>query len=235
MVSERACLMFDMDGVLVEVTESYRETIRQTVEYFTGKPVTYDDIQAYKNAGGWNNDWKLSHKMAADLGVDVDYSDIVDHFQKLFLGESGQGDGLIQRERWIARPGLLENLSARFDLGVFTGRPKEEAMITINRFAGGIPFHPLLTDDDVVHGKPHPEGLHIAKSLKPGCGMWYVGDTVDDARCARAACVPFIGVASQSHSRREQLLELFAAEQAVAVLEDINHLESFFANRQAGT
>ena len=30
-------LVFDMDGVLVDVTESYREAIRQTVSYFTGR------------------------------------------------------------------------------------------------------------------------------------------------------------------------------------------------------
>ncbi len=29
-------LVFDMDGVLVDVTESYRETIQRTVEHFTG-------------------------------------------------------------------------------------------------------------------------------------------------------------------------------------------------------
>ena len=29
-------LVFDMDGVLVDVTDSYREAIAQTVEHFTG-------------------------------------------------------------------------------------------------------------------------------------------------------------------------------------------------------
>ena len=29
-------IVFDMDGVLVDVTESYRETIAHTVEHFTG-------------------------------------------------------------------------------------------------------------------------------------------------------------------------------------------------------
>ena len=29
-------IVFDMDGVLAEVTESYREAIVQTVEHFTG-------------------------------------------------------------------------------------------------------------------------------------------------------------------------------------------------------
>ena len=26
-------------------------------------------IQRYKNQGGWNNDWELSQRMCADLGV----------------------------------------------------------------------------------------------------------------------------------------------------------------------
>ncbi len=46
-----------MDGVLAEVTESYREAIVQTVEHFTGQRIARDLIQQYKNAGGWNNDW----------------------------------------------------------------------------------------------------------------------------------------------------------------------------------
>ncbi|MBI4906127.1 MAG: HAD family hydrolase [Acidobacteria bacterium] len=223
----RPLLMFDMDGVLVEVTESYRETIRQTVTHFTGKPVTYDDIQAYKNAGGWNNDWKLSQKMAADLGVAVDYDTVIGHFQKIFIGDGD--NGLIHRERWIARPGVLESLGEAFDFGVYTGRDRFEAMITLNRSAGLIRFHPILTANDVTHGKPHPEGLLKVQAMYPGRALYYIGDTVDDARCARAAGVPFIGVASQAHSTRATLLDLFARENAAAVLDDINQLENYLA------
>ena len=50
-------IVFDMDGVLVDVTESYRETIVQTVEHFTGMTITREQIQDYKNQGGWNDDW----------------------------------------------------------------------------------------------------------------------------------------------------------------------------------
>ncbi len=205
----RPLIMFDMDGVLVEVTASYRETIRQTVEHFTGKPVTYDDIQAYKNAGGWNNDWKLSQKMAADLGVEVPYSTVVDYFQQLFIGDGS--NGLIHREKWIAQPGALERLGQQFDFGVYTGRDRFEAMLTLNRSAGAVRFDPILTADDVVHGKPHPEGLHKVQSMYPGREFYYIGDTVDDARCSRAAGVPFLGVVSQAHSTRETLLGAFSA------------------------
>src|SRR5215471_639975 len=103
-------LVFDMDGVLVDVTESYREAIARTVEHFTGSKPTHERIQQYKNMGGFNDDWILSHRMVSDLGGDVAYEDVKQVFQSLFLG-SGT-DGLMLREQWVARPGVLEKLNA---------------------------------------------------------------------------------------------------------------------------
>ena len=61
----------------MDVTESYRETIVKTVEHFTGKSISRDSIQDYKNQGGWNNDWLLSQKICKDLGVEISYATIV--------------------------------------------------------------------------------------------------------------------------------------------------------------
>ena len=215
--------MFDMDGVLAEVTESYREAIVQTVEHFTGKRIERDLIQDYKNQGGWNNDWALSQKIAADLGVDVPYNTVVDYFNEIFIGKNG--DGLIQREQWFPKPGLLERLRERFGLAIFTGRLQYEAEITLNRFVPGCHFDPLLCADHVTKSKPDPEGLLTIQGQHPGCKLWYVGDTVDDARSARTAGVPFIGIVARNHSRRDEILRLFKQEQAVAVLENVNEIE----------
>jgi HAD superfamily phosphatase len=213
-----------MDGVLTEVSESYREAIVQTVLHFTGQQITRDLIQAYKNQGGWNNDWALSQKIAADLGVNVEYSEVVSAFNKRFLGENG--DGLIRRERWFPRPGLLDRLTSKYELAIFTGRLRYEADISLNRFASDFRFDPIICSDDVVNGKPAPDGLHRIQRLKPGRKLIYVGDTVDDARSASAAGVPFIGIAAESHSRREDLVKLFEREKAVAIIENINEIES---------
>ncbi len=70
-------IVFDMDGVLTEVSESYREAIVQTVEHFTGQRIARDLIQEYKNRGGWNNDWALSQAIAADLGAEIEYDRVV--------------------------------------------------------------------------------------------------------------------------------------------------------------
>src|ERR1051326_5761177 len=112
---DRQVLVFDMDGVLVDVSESYRETIVRTVEHFTGKRITRELIQEYKNGGGWNNDWSLSQRICADLGVEVEYQSVVDYFNDLFLNQ-----GMIHRERWLPNNGFFEALLERFDLAIFT-------------------------------------------------------------------------------------------------------------------
>jgi HAD superfamily hydrolase (TIGR01548 family) len=63
-------LIFDMDGVLIDVSKSYRRTIQRTVQiYFKTclgfqnakeNLVTEEDISLFKTAGGFNNDWDLT-------------------------------------------------------------------------------------------------------------------------------------------------------------------------------
>ena len=215
-------IVFDVDGVLVEVTASYRETIRATVRYFTGDDVSNDVIQQYKNAGGWNNDWDLSHRFVLDRGKQVDYRTVVDRFNRIFLGENG--DGLINREQWIPRDGFFESLSGQASLAIFTGRLRYELEPTLNRFARHIPFAPAITADDVEHQKPAPDGLHIIQRSYPNRSIWYLGDTVDDARSAAGAGVPFVGVSSVSAPRHQELTDRLAALGAIAVLSDVNQL-----------
>jgi phosphoglycolate phosphatase-like HAD superfamily hydrolase len=64
-------IIFDFDGVLAQTSQSYRQTIRQVVDYYflqildlegeKGKLVTLQDIQKFKDTGMYNNDWKLSY------------------------------------------------------------------------------------------------------------------------------------------------------------------------------
>ena len=65
-------IIFDMDGVLIDVSNSYRQAIIQTVDlYFTiglgmkyGGPLipllTEADVDTLKQAGGFNNDWDIT-------------------------------------------------------------------------------------------------------------------------------------------------------------------------------
>jgi phosphoglycolate phosphatase-like HAD superfamily hydrolase len=64
-------IIFDFDGVLAQTNQSYRQTIRNVVDYYfleilglkgqKGKLATLLDIQKFKDTGLYNNDWKLSY------------------------------------------------------------------------------------------------------------------------------------------------------------------------------
>jgi HAD superfamily phosphatase len=206
-----------MDGVLVEVTGSYREAIIGTVEHFTGRRPTHDEIQAYKNRGGFNDDWLLSHTL---IGNHVPYQEVVEVFQRLYLGKNY--DGLVLQERWMVREGLLERLAERYRLALFTGRPREEAWFALKRFAPLLAFDPVVGMEDVQRKKPDPEGLMKIREAIGGDELIYVGDTVDDCLAATAAGAKFIGVAAPALPSRQELADSFARHGAIAVVPDVN-------------
>ena len=216
-------LIFDMDGVLVDVTKSYRQTIIETVRHFTGVEITHREIQAAKNRGGSNNDWDLSLELIRERGAAPERGEVIAAFQRIYLGESN--NGLIARERWLPRDHLLERLSQRFHFALFTGRERWEAQFTLAKFAPGIRFDPIVGMEDVQFEKPHPEGLlKIVEQVKPS-ELFYIGDVMDDCLAARAAAVPFIGVVAPQNPLAVELEALFRRGGAQAVVSDINELE----------
>jgi phosphoglycolate phosphatase-like HAD superfamily hydrolase len=73
-------IFFDVDGVLIKTIDSFHATDIAVAEYFagaingldwgqhedTGKPlVTMDDVNVFKQAGGYNNDWDMCYLLAA--------------------------------------------------------------------------------------------------------------------------------------------------------------------------
>jgi HAD superfamily hydrolase (TIGR01548 family) len=221
-------LIFDMDGVLVDVTDSYRETICATVKHFTGLEISKAQIQDWKNQGGWNDDWRLSQHLIRQAGQEVELGKVIDYFQSIFHGHNGY-EALILRERWIAKEGLFERLGEKYRFAVFTGRQRWEAEFTLQRFAPQLPFSPIVGSDDVEKLKPFPDGILKICAGSPGCKAWYVGDTRDDGLSARAAGVPFIGIASPANPRYSELVKSLEETGAVAILDDINQLETVLA------
>ncbi|HBY60936.1 MAG TPA: HAD family hydrolase, partial [Solibacterales bacterium] len=179
----------------------------------------------YKNRGGFNDDWVLSRQACEDLGVTVTLDRVTEVFNEFFLGVDGR-EGLIRREKWIARPGLLEDLASRYKFAIFTGRYDFEIAPTLDRFARHLTFDPIVRQGMGFAPKPAPDGLlHIA-SLYPGAALTYLGDTVDDALSAKAAGIRFIAVVSPEVPRYDEVRALHREHGAAAVIDDINHLEN---------
>lgn len=60
-------MVLDIDGVLVDVADSYRRAIREALAIVIDESITDDEIQAFKDAGGFNDDWELTYAAALYL------------------------------------------------------------------------------------------------------------------------------------------------------------------------
>ena len=60
-------VIFDVDGVLVDVRGSFHRSIIDTIHFFTGRRVTYAEIHQWKNRTGYNDDWRLTTDWIASL------------------------------------------------------------------------------------------------------------------------------------------------------------------------
>jgi len=57
-------IVLDVDGVLVDVADSYRRAIVESIDRVYGETIPREAVQALKNAGGFNNDWELTDAAA---------------------------------------------------------------------------------------------------------------------------------------------------------------------------
>lgn len=60
-------VVLDIDGVLVDVADSYRRAIIESIETAYDESFGRRDIQSFKDAGGFNDDWELTHAAALYL------------------------------------------------------------------------------------------------------------------------------------------------------------------------
>ncbi|MFB6121561.1 MAG: TIGR01548 family HAD-type hydrolase [Halobacteriaceae archaeon] len=70
-------VVLDIDGVLVDVSDSYRRAVVDTVDRVYGETLAREDVQGFKDAGGFNNDWVATYGVALFVlarrhGLDVD-------------------------------------------------------------------------------------------------------------------------------------------------------------------
>ncbi|MEZ6015206.1 MAG: TIGR01548 family HAD-type hydrolase [Planctomycetota bacterium] len=222
-------LLFDMDGVLADVSRSFRAAILATAAAF-GAEVTEDDVQRAKDAGGANDDWSLTQRLMAARGVARSLAEVTARFEGLYQG-TPQAPGLAATETLLAPRALFERLRARYRLAVVTGRPRRDAARFLAEHGLADLFPVVVTREDAPL-KPDPAPVTRALTALGVTRAWMVGDTPDDVRAARAAGVVPIGVLAPPTS---SLAEPAAAARsratltasgAARVLDSVNELET---------
>jgi histidinol-phosphate aminotransferase len=176
-------LLFDMDGVLADVSRSYRRCIEETVREF-GVRVGPADIARAKRAGDANDDWALSWRLIRDGGGTATLDDVTRRFEARYQG-SDDSLGLRATESPLIDEATLGRLAARGPLGIVTGRPRIDAERFLRDF-GLARFFSIVVCREDAPLKPSPDPIRAACERLGVATAWFVGDTVDDVRAARA-------------------------------------------------
>ncbi|QLE54610.1 TIGR01548 family HAD-type hydrolase [Nostoc sp. TCL26-01] len=191
-----AIAIFDIDGVVRDVGNSYRRAIADTVEYFTNtayRPTSLD-IDQLKSEGIWNNDWEASQELIyryfATQGqsreqVQLDYDKIVTFFQARYRGtDPDNWTGYICDEPLLLKPSYLDELTqADIAWGFFSGATRGSATYVLEKRLGL--KSPVLISMEDAPSKPDPTGLfatvsQLENGLEETAVVIYVGDTVAD-------------------------------------------------------
>jgi histidinol-phosphate aminotransferase len=216
-------ILFDMDGVLADVQQSYRQCIIG-VAARAGVSLEPAAIQQAKNRGRANNDWELTRQLLADRGVDMSLAEVTQRFQDLYLGKPGQ-PGLAEKELLLAGPSFLAALASRFPLAVVTGRPRAEAAAFLQRFGITDLFAEVICMEDAP-AKPDPAPVQLALQRLGVERAWLLGDTPDDVNAARAAGVLPIGICADGPPAAPEP-EALLKSGAAALLERATDLKEY--------
>lgn len=219
-VMQPQAMLFDLDGVLADVSQSYRIAISQTCSTF-GVSVSGEEIEQLKLVGGFNNDWVLTQELMASKGVERSLEQIREVFDRIYLGEAGK-PGLCSQERLLIQPQKLADLASKLSLAIVTGRPRADAQMFLQQHAIGDFFSVQICMEDAVP-KPDPAPVKLAMKQLGVDRAWMIGDTVDDIRAARSADVLPLAVLAPEANRNLNLNALAAAG-AATVLDSVTQL-----------
>ncbi len=201
-------ILFDMDGVLADVSLSFREAIRLTADSF-GVILDETTISAAKAEPGSNDDWSLTQRLMSGAGVEKPLDEVTDAFEILYQG-TYENEGLKARERLIPDRSELEKLHDRLPLAVVTGRPRKDADFFLNQHEIARLFREVIAREDAPL-KPDPAPVALAMKKLSIQRAWMMGDTPDDILAARAAGVLPIGVVSPGDDFEKRCEPLYAA------------------------
>jgi histidinol-phosphate aminotransferase len=217
-------LILDLDGVLADVSQSYRRCILETARRF-GQELQEKDVKAAKAKGNANNDWVLTTRMLQEAGCKVQFEEVKAVFQEIYHGAADK-PGLRQRETLIGSAAIVHELASSLPLAIVTGRPRADAerFLMSQRLLDS--FITLVCLEDAP-SKPDPAPVQLALKRLGVSRAWMIGDTPDDIRAARAAGVVPFGVLAPGDSRElagESMLDAGATRVLKSLHEIMDYL-----------
>ena len=203
-------LLLDMDGVLAEVSQSYRAAIVKTCHTYGATSVDEHVVTEWKAKGNANDDWQLSHRIILNDPAgqkDVTLEQVTDTFERFYQGY-GDTPGLYTLETLIPSMETLKELRKRSTpgIGIVTGRPRKDCMKFLQLYGLEDMVSAIYCMEDGP-SKPNPFPVQrVCELLKvePSRSVVLVGDTPDDVIAATAAGCSAVGVTTPEAAAAQQ-------------------------------
>jgi pyrophosphatase PpaX len=178
------CVIFDIDGTLTRTNELIFASFNHVAVKYLGRRFTPGEIVALFGPPEEGAVIKVFGHEHVDAVMEELLAYYASHHSALASLHGGMEEVLhYLKEREVR-------------LAVFTGKGRRTTSITLNALNLSGYFDCIVSGNDVVHHKPHPEGiLRILDTFAlPPSGAVMVGDSMSDIRSARAAGVRIASV-----------------------------------------
>lgn len=141
--------------------------------------------------------------------------------------------GNIEQEMTLVKPEVT-SLIKRYHVGIFTGRNQGETEIVLERISWNdswLPSEAIITSEDIVEGKPNPEGLRfLFEKFESKTGV-YIGDTMDDLLTVtrlneegfQRRCLSAL-VLGRDFSDKKETVPYYLKHQVDLLAEDVNQV-----------
>ncbi|GLC88548.1 HAD family hydrolase [Lysinibacillus piscis] len=181
-------IIFDFDGTLADTLPICFYAFQQVFQQFDARSVTNDDIKAM-----------FGPSETGIIQQNLQHPDVDKAIELYYKAYTEQHAHFVQANTAIAQ--LLNSLKADYKLGIVTGKARRSLDISLQALQMENLFEVIITGDDVVQPKPHPEGLQQALDLLnvDSSEAVFVGDSDADIQAGKQANVFTIAVQWLEH------------------------------------
>ncbi len=175
----RGCIIFDLDGTLVDSREDLADAVNLTRRDFNLDLLSLETITSFVGNGAR----KLLERALSGSAVDVETALLTfkQHYQRKMLDKTALYPGVATVVPWLA--------SAGWPLAVITNKPSLHCREILKHFGLYHYFVELIGADSGFPLKPEPDAASYLLSLtnSEAAASWMVGDNYTDMATARRA------------------------------------------------
>lgn len=184
-------VIFDLDGTLINSAPDVRLALNHTLAIYGQSGIGQDEIYTLIGSGIKSLMTKAFKKKKITL-TNEEIDNAILHYLNYY-----QAHPVVETKLYPDVITILQQLKQDgFQLGLCTNKPAIMTKIVLQQLNLDYFFRVVISGDEVVYPKPHPDHLHevLRKMNIFNLSAVMVGDSVLDKVIAKKAGIPFIGV-----------------------------------------